>query len=120
MACRLRLRAKAGEGSQGFLFVLCQHYMPRQSQHLEKLNGLIVNVGKHNTGIALLGNVDDSHQDRDADAVDELSVAEIDDERATAGIETVFAFPLNSLAGQFIQVVARVNYRRGADAMRTN
>ena len=48
------------------------------------------------------------------------SIAEIDDQRAGAGIELLLTFALDSFAGELVQVVAGVDDGCGADATRAN
>ena len=62
----------------------------------------MINIGEDHAGAALLGDRDDTQQDRDADAVDQLGVAEIDYERTTTRIKAVLTLALDSLPGQFV------------------
>lgn len=94
-----RGRRKAGES---FLFIFGKHYVARQAQHLEELHCLVVYVGEHDERAILFRDVDYAEQDGDTDAVDELRVAEIDYQRAGAGIELLLTFPLDSFASELV------------------
>ena len=69
------------------------------------------------TSAPLFCDVDDAEQDGDADAVDKLSVAEIDHEGASAGLELLLTFALDLFAGELVQIVAGIDDGRGADAV---
>ncbi len=109
-----------GEIGESFLFIFGEHDVARQPEHLEQLHRLVVYVGEHNQGAALFGDVDDAEQDGDADAVDQFSVAEIDDQGAGAGIELLLTLALDPFAGELVQIVAGVDDGGGADAVRAN
>ncbi len=91
--------------------------MPRQSQHFEQLNRFVVDVGEHDNRAAFFRDVYDAEQDGDADAIHQLGVAEIDHERAAAGIKLLFAFAFNSFTGKFVQIVGRIYNARSADSV---
>ena len=114
----LRLCRWRSETGERFLFILGEHDVARQAEHLEELDGFIVDVGEHHQRTAFLGDVDDPEQDGNADAIDEFGVAEIDDQRAGAGIELLLTLTLDSFAGELVEIVAGVDDGRGADAMR--
>ncbi len=76
--------------------------MARQAQHLEELHRLVVHVGEHDQSAILFRDVDYAEQDGDTDAVDELCVAEIDYQRAGAGIELLLTFALDSFARELV------------------
>ncbi len=120
MTYRLALRRAGGKIGESFLFICGQHDMTRQSQHLEELDRLAVYLGEHHQRAALFCNVNDAQQDGDSDAINEFGVAEIDDQRAGAGIELLLTFALDSFPGELVQIVARVDDGCGADAVRAN
>ena len=62
----------------------------------------MINVGEDHARTALLGDRDDAQQDRNADAVDQLGVAEIDYERTTTRIKPVLTLALDSFPSQFV------------------
>ena len=94
--------------------------MARQPKHLEQLNRLAVYIGKDNQRSVLFSDIDDAEQDRYADAVYQLSIAEINYQRAGSGVELLFTLAFDPFAGKLVQVVACINDSRGADAVRTN
>jgi len=120
MTYRLALRRARGKIGEGFLFIRGEHDVARQSQHVEELDRLAVHVGEHHQRTAFFCNVDDAQQDGDADAINEFGVAEIDDQRAGAGLELLLTFSLDSFPGELVQVVAGVDHGCGAHAVRAN
>lgn len=112
--CLRRTFRKTGER---FLLILGERHMTRQAKHLKQLNGFVVYVGEDYQGAALFRDVDDAEQDRYADAVHELGVAEIDNQRARSGIKLFLALALDPLPRKLVEIVAGVNHRRGADAV---
>ncbi len=94
--------------------------MARQPKHLEQLNRLAVYIGKDNQRAVLFSDIDDAEQDRYADAVYQLSIAEINYQRAGAGVELLLTFAFDPFAGKLVQVVACINDSRSADAVRAN
>jgi hypothetical protein len=93
-----------------FLLILGERHVAGQPQHLKQLHRLVVYVGENNQGPAFLRNIDDAEKDRDADTVNQLGVAEVDDQRTAPGIELLLTFPLDPFAGKFVEIVARVHY----------
>lgn len=116
----LALRRAGGKIGESFLFIRSEHDVACQSQYLEELDRLAVYVGEHHQRTSFFCNVDDPQQDGDADAINEFGVAEIDDQGAGAGVELLLTFALDSFSGEFVQVVARVDYSCSADATRAN
>jgi hypothetical protein len=82
-----------------FLFISGERHMSGQPQHLEQLNRLVVYVGENHERPAFLRNIDDAEEDRDADAVNQLGIAEIYDQRAATGIKLLLTFTLDPFAG---------------------
>src|SRR5215208_8102820 len=83
----------------------------RQAEQLEELERVQTHVGEGDARAAPLGLVDDPEQDRDADAVDQLRVAEVDDERAAAPLDPRQALALDALPAHLVDVVAGVDDR---------
>ena len=108
------------ESAECFLFILGEHDMSRQTEHFKQLRRFVIHVGENNKGAALFRDVNDAQQDGDANAVDELGVAEVDHERACTRFKLLFALPLDPFAGQLVKVVASVNDGSGADDVRAN
>ena len=52
--------------------------MTSQTEHLKQLDRLAINIGKHYAGAALFGDINNAQEDGDANAIDELGIAEID------------------------------------------
>jgi hypothetical protein len=73
--------------------------MACQSKHLEQFNGLIINIGKDDLSAALFSDVDDAEENRYSDTVNELGVAEINNERTTPTLELPSTLVLNLFAG---------------------
>lgn len=94
--------------------------MARQSEHKEELRGVIVDVAEAEARFSFFRRVNHAQQNRDADAVDDLGVAEIDHERAATVLQSVAAFALRPLAIDFVEIPARVNDRNAAFNARTD
>ena len=73
--------------------------MACQSEHVEQLDGLIVNVGKDDLGAALFSDVDDAEENRYSDTVNEFGVAEINNQRAATTLELPPTATLTSAPG---------------------
>ena len=116
----LRLCWWSSKTGERFLFILGEHNVTRQSQYLEELDRLTVDVREDYQRAALFCDVDDAEQDGNADAIYEFGVAEIDHQRAGAGIQLLLTLALDSFAGEFVQIVAGVDDCDGPDAMRAN
>ena len=117
MSHGLSLGGGNGQAGERFLFIFRQHDVACQAQHLKELHGFLFHVREDNQRAALFRDVDDAEQDGDADAVDQLGVAEIDNEGASARLELVPAFALNFFAGQLVEIVAGIDDGGGADAV---
>jgi hypothetical protein len=68
-------------------FVLREYNMAGQSKHFEQLDCLIVDIGEDDLRAALFSDVDDAEENRDSDTVDELGVAEVNNQRAATAIQ---------------------------------
>lgn len=101
-----------------FLFIPGERHVAGQAQHLKQLNSLVVYIGENNQRATFLRNVDNAEEDRDPDTVNQLSVAEVYDQRTTARIKLLLAFTLDPFAGQFVEIVARIHHRCGANRVR--
>ena len=99
------------------MLVLGEQYVAGESKHFEQFNCLMIHFREGDPRAVLFGDVDDAEQDRDADAVDELRVAEIYDQSAATAIELPAAFALDLFTGQLVEIVARVNNSGGANTM---
>jgi hypothetical protein len=73
--------------------------MAGQSEHLEQLYRLIIDIGKDNLRAALFGDVDDAEENRNTDTVDEFGVAEINNQRAATAVQLPATFALNFFPG---------------------
>jgi hypothetical protein len=82
-----------------FSFILREYNMAGQPKHVEQLDGLIVNIRKDNLRAALFSDVDDSEENRDADTVNELCIAEINNERAAATLQLPSTLMLDLFSG---------------------
>ena|SRR5215204_4120952 len=92
--------------------------MSRESEHLKELDGLVVDVRKGEACAASFRDVDDSQKDGNAYAVDELGIAEIDNQSAAPAIQLPATFTLDFFPGQLIQVIASIYNRGGANTVR--
>src|SRR2546421_498751 len=107
--------SKLRERGKRFLLVLRQRDVARQAEHLEELNGLLIDIGEDESRAGGLDRINDAQQNRDADAVDQLSLTEVDNKSATASFQLPTAFTLNAFAAQFVQIVPGINYRQVSD-----
>jgi hypothetical protein len=73
--------------------------MARQAKHLKELHGLTVYIRKSDLRATLLRNVNDSEEDRDTDAVDQLRITEVDHQRAATTVQLPATFMLNFFTG---------------------
>src|SRR5215207_1849727 len=104
-------RRKIFEGDECFVIAVGKDDEAREAEQLEELERVQAHVGEGDAGAPPLGLVDDAEQDRDADAVDQLRVAEVDDERAAAPLHPRQTLALDALAAHLVDVVARVDDR---------
>src|ERR1044071_595475 len=104
-------RRKLFQSRARLLLVFGEEDEAREAEQLEELERVQAHVREGDAGAAPLGLVDDAEQGRDADAVDQLRVAEVDDERAAAPLHPRQTLPLDALAAQLVDVVARVDDR---------
>ncbi len=98
MTDSLALRWGSREIVERFLFIPGESYVAGEPKHLEKLNSLVVDVGEHNQSAALFRDVDDPEEDRDADTINQLGVAEVYDQRAATRIKLLLTFALDPFA----------------------
>src|SRR5918999_3232189 len=104
-------RRELFQSGERVLFAVGEDDEARQAEQLEELERVRAHAGEGDARAAPLGLVDDAEQDRDADAVDQLRVAEVDDERAAAPLHPLQTLALDTLATQLVDVVARVDDR---------
>src|ERR1043165_2035373 len=113
-----RSSLETGEREQRLVFVFGENNVTSQPEHFKQLHGLFVYFGEDDLRAALFRDVDDAEQDRDADTVDELRIAEIDNQRPTAAVELSTTLAFDLFAGKLVQIVAGINNSRGTNAMR--
>src|SRR5215212_6284852 len=104
-------RRKLFERGERILLAVGEDDEAREAEQLEELERVRAHAGEGDARAAPLGLVDDAEQDRDADAVDQLRVAEVDDERAAAPLHPRQALALDAVAAHLVDVVARVDDR---------
>ena len=80
--------------------------MIHQPEHFEQLAGFGADFGKDDLCVGIGSGVDNAEQDRNADAVDDLGVFEIDDQRFAARVDLPAAFAFDPLAADLIQIIA--------------
>ena len=107
--------SKLRERTDSFLLVLCQRDVARQAEHLEELNSLLIDIGEDESRAGGLDRINDAQQNRDADAVDQLCLTEVDNKSAATRFQLPTAFTLDALAAQFVQIVPSINYRQVSD-----
>ena len=73
--------------------------MAGQSEHLEQLNGLNVDIGKGNLSAALFSDVNDAEENRYSDTINEFGIAEIDNEGAAPTLQLPTALVLDPFPG---------------------
>ena len=111
---RLTRRRAGGVGlrrnqRQSLVLVLGQTDVPSQAQHLEQIGCMVIYVREDQAGAVLLDDINHAHKNRDTDAVNQLGVSEIDHQRATARLELSFAFALDALPAQLIEIIAGID-----------
>src|SRR5215207_11288235 len=104
-------RREIFERGERVLLAVGEEDEARQAEQIEELERVQAHVGEGDARAAPLRLVDDAEQDRDADAVDQLRVAEVDDERAAAPLHPRHTLALDALAAHLVDVVARVDDR---------
>src|SRR6185369_413338 len=82
---------KIRDREQRLAFILCERNVTGQSEHFEQLHCLSVYFREDDLRAALFRDVDNSEEDRNTDTVNELRIAEIDHQRATAAIKLAAA-----------------------------
>lgn len=112
------LGGKTGKTGERFLFILRENDVACQAKHFEQLHCLVFYVGEDNQRAAFFRDVNYAEEDGNADTVHQLSVAEIYNQRSAAQIKLLLALALNTLTGEFVQIVARINDCGRPDAMR--
>ena len=109
---------EAGKRQQRFVLVFRKYNMPRQTKHVEELDGLTVYFREGDFRATLLRNVNDSEEDRDTDTVHQLSIAEVDDQRTATAIQLPAALTFDFFTGKPVQIIAGINNSRGTNAVR--
>jgi hypothetical protein len=112
-------RSEFRERQECFLFVCGQRDVTRQPKHLEKLDGLMINIREDKLRASIFGCVYDAQKNGDAYAVDEFRLAEIDNQRAAAHFQLPATFARDALAAQLVEIIARVNHSQIPDCSRT-
>src|SRR5215213_1455055 len=102
---------KIFEGGERLVVAVGEDDEAGEPEQLEELERVQAHVREGDARAAPLGLVDDAEQDRDADAVDQLRVAEVDDERTAAPLHPRQALALDALAAHLVDVVAGVDDR---------
>ena len=82
---------ETGKREQRLAFISCERNVTGQSEHIEQLHCLTVYFREDDLCAALLSDVYNSEENRDADTVDEFRVAEVYHQRAAATVELAAA-----------------------------
>src|SRR6266550_1918849 len=96
MANGPELSGKFCQCGNSFRFVFGQHNVAGQTKHFEQFNCLLIYIRKNNLSSALLGNINNSQENGNADAIDQFGVAEINNKRPTTCIQLPATFALYS------------------------
>src|SRR5205085_6303719 len=105
----LRLIAEAGERR---FFAGLYADVRQQAEHLEQLAVRRRQVREHELAARFIDRLDDAEQDRNAYAVDQLRLDEVDDDVAHAAAEQVVAAALDAFAAKLIEIRAGIEHRR--------
>jgi hypothetical protein len=103
-------RSEFRQHHESFTFVCGERNVTRQAEHLEKHDGLLINIGEDELRAGAFDGVNHTEKNRDADTVDKICFAEIDYQGTAARLKLTPALTLDALAAQLVQVVARMNY----------
>ena len=90
---------ETGKREQRLAFIFCKRNVTGQSEHIEQLHCLTVYFREDDLCAALLSDVYNSEEDRDADTVNELCIAEINHQRATAAVDVAAALTFDLFPG---------------------
>ena len=87
-----------------------------QAQHVEKLDGMFVDIRENDLGSIPRRDIDHPEKNGDADAIDDLGLREIYDHAPVSVVESAAALVLDPFTRKFLEIIARedlVNVSRG-------
>src|SRR2546425_8222506 len=93
------------------LLGVCRLDVRHEAQHLEQLAIGGIQIREHKRAAGVVYRFDNAQQYRDADAVDQLGLLEIDHNSPHTASEQLATLQLDAFASQLIQVVAGINNR---------
>src|SRR6185436_8521533 len=89
--------------------------MRHKTKHLKQLTIGGVQIRKHQQSLRIVDRLNNAQQNGDADAIDQLSLLEVDHDAPHPARKKVLTLALDTFSPELIEVGAGINHRRVLD-----